>query len=640
MIPRWKRSWPDLSENLPVDVLPCSNGEFYPKEPSPEQIAIMELANQESERWRRKMGMSRRNFVRTAAAMTIGFWAINQVQRGKWGYYAPAEHTATTGACDLENTYKGFSDPTTLYNLPGEFIFDVQSHHVESDGMWRVTNPAFEAFFAAIWSQAGPVTGDKPGIRSGGNLTPGDKNFIVRGGGSGELDPIESLSRYHYLKELFLDSATTMTVLSAVPAAPDITQPLPIDRAALTVQTVNDLAGTQRTVMHAFVMPNRGSAGTVTSQLGQAPVYQGREFEIMEERAIQYGGMIRGWKTYPAWGDIPYASGWFFDDPLIGGALIEQVRNISAKYPKIPPNIATHKGFALPGFDQRAASPRDIGPAASANPDVNFIVYHSGYDGETVTAYGGAVPGNTSATDAANGDRTVNSADRTVSSLIKSLREHNWDASQFTGSKNLPGSTGSFGNVTNVFAEIGSTWRSVMNNPDEAVHLLGKLIKYVGPRRIAWGTDALWFGTPQAEIVAMRKLQFTDAAKAFYNLPYGIDGDRFDPSKPTVTAPGHENDPNASPAENSIRNGIFGYNAAEVYKVTDAAAHVNDRNEKFNPTGVPGGMDCNQVQKIRDAYILNQATPKEMAPMKSNVLFGARTKRALVKQRKESPWAP
>ena len=52
--------------------------------------------------------------------------------------------------------------------------------------------------------------------------------------------------------------------------------------------------------------------------------------------------------------------------------------------------IATHKGFALPGFDQRAATPRDIGPAARQNRDVKFIVYHSGYDiGDTQRALPG-----------------------------------------------------------------------------------------------------------------------------------------------------------------------------------------------------------------------------------------------------------
>src|SRR5216684_2149543 len=38
---------------------------------------------------------------------------------------------------------------------------------------------------------------------------------LLRGGR--EVDPIENLSRYHYLKELYLDSATNMCVLSAVP---------------------------------------------------------------------------------------------------------------------------------------------------------------------------------------------------------------------------------------------------------------------------------------------------------------------------------------------------------------------------------------------------------------------------------------
>src|SRR5919108_2564238 len=96
-----------------------------------------------------------------------------------------------------------------------------------------------------------PVSnGDWPEVRSDGT---------IRGFGAGELDPIANLSRYHYLKELYLDSATNMCVLSAVPSSPD-NQPLPILEAVETVETVNALAGgTQRCVLHAFVMPNRGA---------------------------------------------------------------------------------------------------------------------------------------------------------------------------------------------------------------------------------------------------------------------------------------------------------------------------------------------------------------------------------------------
>ena len=90
---------------------------------------------------------------------------------------------------------------------------------MEPERLWRVTNPAINAFFAAVWPQSSAVLGNQPGVRPDGS---------IRGGGAGELDPIANLSRYHYLKELFLDSATTMTVLSAVPTAPDSNNPLPI----------------------------------------------------------------------------------------------------------------------------------------------------------------------------------------------------------------------------------------------------------------------------------------------------------------------------------------------------------------------------------------------------------------------------
>jgi len=98
----WKRSWPDLPEDLAVDVMPASNGEFIPPPPTHEQKAIMALQNQEVDRIRRKMGMNRRDFVRTSMAYAVGFWAINQISPGTFGKFAMAHNTDTTAACDLE----------------------------------------------------------------------------------------------------------------------------------------------------------------------------------------------------------------------------------------------------------------------------------------------------------------------------------------------------------------------------------------------------------------------------------------------------------------------------------------------------------------------------------------------------------
>jgi hypothetical protein len=570
-----------MSEALPVDVMPCSNDEYFPLPPSPEQLAIMRLANQETERWRRKFGMSRRLFVRTAAATAIGFWAIDAVRQGKWGNYGYAS-SKTTAACDLEfATGKGLE---TLRNLPGEFIFDVQSHHVDPDGMWRVTNPAIHAFFAAVWPQSSAALGGRPGIRDNGT---------VRGGGAGEVDPIQNLSRYHYLKELFLDSATSATVLSCVPTSPDADNPLPLAEAALTVHTVNNLAQSRRSVMHAFVMPNRGGPGNTDPDA--KPLYLDEELQLMMTRAEQHRDILRGWKTYCAWGSVPYASGWFLDTDT-GMAFLEQVRAVSKKFPEIPPVVATHKGFALPGFDQRAATPRDIGPAAKAFRDVRFVVYHSGYDmGDTQEPY--------------PGDDKARSDENRVNALIKSLRENNYDASHFRkhGKK--------FGNVPNVYAELGSVWRSVMNSPDEAAHLLGKLITHVGPKRICWGTDSLWYGSPQPEIVALRRFEFTEKGKEFYGLPYGLEGDVEDPTK------------KAPRPSRTIRNAILGRNAARAYN--------------FDPDARRNKIACDLVQELKDeGYVQSPGTMREGAPLASHVAPGARTRREVMKSLTEGPWSP
>jgi uncharacterized protein len=578
----YRFSWPEMSEALPVDVLPCSNDEYIPPPPTREQRAIMALADAETERLRRKFGMTRAQFVRTAAAMAIGFWAIDVVRPGLFGSYGWAHNTATTNACDLE--WDGKTGLQTLLNLPGEFIFDVQSHHVDPDGMWRVTNPAIHAFFAAVWPQSSAVTGGRPGIRRDGS---------IRGGGAGEVDPIENLSRFHYLKELFLDSATTMTVLSCVPTSPDTNNPLPLAEAALTVHTVNELAGTRRSVMHAFVMPNRGSAGNTTPHA--KPLYLDQELELMMERAHSYRDILRGWKTYCPWGDVPYASGWFLDSET-GMAFLDQVRKVSQAVPEVPPLVATHKGFALPGFDQRAATPRDIGPAARQFPEVTFLVYHSGHDiGDTQRRYAG--------------DAKARSDTNKVDALIKSLRENHYDATKFR----RPGHR--FGNVPNVYAELGSVWRDVMHDPDQSAHLLGKLITFVGPKRVAWGTDSLWYGSPQAEIVGFRRFEFTERGKELYGLPHGLEGDVEDPTR---KAP--------RPAR-TIRNAILGRNAARAYRI--------------DPFKVRREIDCDAVNGLRrDGYLSGLGTERESAPLASHEAPGPRTRREVLKALRENPWSP
>ena len=71
----------------------------------------------------------------------------------------------------------------------------------------------------------------------------------------------------------------------------------------------------------------------------------------------------------------------------------------------------------------------------------------------------------------------------------------------------------------NVYAELGSTWRTVMGSPDEAAHVLGKLLAAFGPERILWGTDSIWYGSPQDQIAAFRNFEITEAFQEQFGYP-------------------------------------------------------------------------------------------------------------------------
>lgn len=77
----------------------------------------------------------------------------------------------------------------------------------------------------------------------------------------------------------------------------------------------------------------------------------------------------------------------------------------------------------------------------------------------------------------------------------------------------------SIGKDGNVYAELGSTWRHVLQNPDEAAHVIGKLLVHLDEDRILWGTDAIWYGSPQDQIQAFRAFEITPEFQERYGYP-------------------------------------------------------------------------------------------------------------------------
>jgi hypothetical protein len=103
----------------------------------------------------------------------------------------------------------------------------------------------------------------------------------------------------------------------------------------------------------------------------------------------------------------------------------------------------------------------------------------------------------------------------------------------------------------NVYAEMGSAWSQVMTKTVDSQHYVGKLLKYLGPDNIVWGTDCILSGSPQSQIEAFRMFSITPAFQQMYGYP-------------AITP--------------EIKAKIFGLNAARIYRVDPTAARckVND----------------------------------------------------------------
>ncbi len=70
-----------------------------------------------------------------------------------------------------------------------------------------------------------------------------------------------------------------------------------------------------------------------------------------------------------------------------------------------------------------------------------------------------------------------------------------------------------------MYAELGTTWFLVLRRPVEAAHVLGKLLAAVGPDRILWGTDSVWYGSPQPLIDAFRAFQIPERMQEEHGYP-------------------------------------------------------------------------------------------------------------------------
>ena len=440
---------------LPVKIDAASNGEFEPIALEPVHHLARRVALDAAGENAKRLGVDRRTFLVSSCGVATTLMGMNAAYaaQGPRGGFFELPREAALDPYAARSAVDG-----------AEFIFDVQGHFVNPSGAWTKRLPPAARPLQFPKTQAcGPSKGP------------------------GTLDYLQCIGADEFVKDVFLDSDTDLMVLSFVPSTRQ-GEPLTIEEAEATARIVEKLDGTHRLLIHGRVNPN-----------------QPGDLEGMDELASRH--RISAWKTYTQWG--PDGKGFYLDDPP-GIAMIEKARRLGIR------NVAVHKGLSFGPRSYEHSTCVDVGRVAKRYPDVNFLIYHSGF-----------------AADKAEGPydaRRTDGIDALVTSLVAN------------GVK--PGA--------NVYAELGSTWRFLMRDPDSAAHALGKLFKHCGEDNVLWGTDSIWYGSPQDQIQAFRTFQIAQELRDQHGYP-------------EITP--------------QLRRKVFGLNALKVYSIPDEVLkkHVRDR---------------------------------------------------------------
>jgi predicted TIM-barrel fold metal-dependent hydrolase len=285
------------------------------------------------------------------------------------------------------------------------------------------------------------------------------------------MDPLVARDLGEFVRAIFLDTENAVAVLSSGPSHSREARPRGLSTGEMAaIRALFDrFAGSGRLLNHAIIH-----------------VEIPEEIEAMEPWRDEFHPV--GWKVYTM-GHRPddfgteWREGYQLDDEERGLPFLERARDLGVRL------VCAHKG--LSGFVDNG-SPRDIGPAARIFPDLDFVVYHSGFEFPAGIGNAADVAPTDPGALGEEGPYNDEFAEFGVNRLLRTL-EHE-----------------GLGRNCNVYAELGTTWFCLVRRPREAAHVLGKLIKHLGEDNVIWGTDSIWYGAAQPLIDAFRVFQIPD----------------------------------------------------------------------------------------------------------------------------------
>jgi predicted TIM-barrel fold metal-dependent hydrolase len=298
----------------------------------------------------------------------------------------------------------------------------------------------------------------------------------------------------NYMRQIFLNSDTKIALLSGAPFDDPKWWLLPNEQIVDTVDAVNKLAGTRRMLGHFVITPNQDGWMDAVDKVLDSPRHH-------------------AWKGYTIGDPLSAATKypWRLDDEKMMYPFYEKAVKSGIR------NIALHKGLMPADYETSWAevwqynTHWDIAKAAKDWPQLNFIIYH------------GCLRPFLETPDAAMAQFEKTGEIEWASHLARIPQEHG---------------------VDNVYAELGTSFAMCATaDPNFAAALLGTYIKYMGVDHVVWGTDSVWYGSPQWQIEAMRRLEIPEAMQKKHG---------FEP---------------LGEADGFVKSTIFGYNSARLFDI-------------------------------------------------------------------------
>jgi predicted TIM-barrel fold metal-dependent hydrolase len=286
-----------------------------------------------------------------------------------------------------------------------------------------------------------------------------------------KLEGVSSLARYkfqNFVKEIYYDSDTSLALLSGAPFDDPSWWFLSNQQIVQARELINDFAGSRRLLAHTVITP--GQAGWMDEVDKAIAVYK-----------------PESWKGYTIGDPLnPSKFPWRLDDEKVVYPFYDKAVKSGIT------TICIHKGLLPPDYEKafagvwEYATAWDIGKAAKDWPQMNFVMYHA------------------------------------CLRPAFELPDQAWAEFEQTGrirwASDLAEIPQKFG-VTNVYAELGTAFaNSAVSHPKFCAALIGTLVKGLGADHVLWGTDTLWYGSPQWQIEAMRRLEIPDDMQKKYRF--------------------------------------------------------------------------------------------------------------------------